>query len=222
MKSSAPADAASRRPLPEAKGPDAGINLTAQLLRDRGIFEEARRHNWYPEQVCPCAFPWHPSHALPACCPCALLQRTTCRSTHRNLPAPHSLPSTCRGKRQPRADWRAKLSHEPRRTARDPHPRPTPRIPTSLGAQPPRVGTYLPRYLGEWVTGGGNLSPHRTDGVQRVVCPSTLADGRPTADLPCLGYLGGWCAARSAIPTCAREHRPGGCWGMAPPPPTLC
>ena len=146
------------------------MNWTAQLLRDRGIFEEARRHNWHPEKVCPCAFPWHPSHTLPACCPCALLQRTTCRSTHRNLPAPHSLPSTCRGKRQPRADWRAKLSHEPRRTARDPHPRPTPRIPTSLGAQPPRVGTYLPRYLGEWVTGGGNLSPHRTGGVLRGLC----------------------------------------------------
>ena len=53
--------------------------------------------------------------------------------------------------------------HTACRTARDRDPPPTPRIPTPLGTQPPRVGTKGGRYLGGWVPrevgtqGGGYL-----------------------------------------------------------------
>ena len=39
----------------------------------------------------------------------------------------------------------------PPHTAHTPHPWPTPQIPTSIGTQPPRVGTNGGRYRGGWV-----------------------------------------------------------------------
>ena len=42
--------------------------------------------------------------------------------------------------------WRTPL-----RTAHNRDPQPTQRIPSSLGTQPPKVGTYLSRYSGGWV-----------------------------------------------------------------------